>query len=174
MSKHRKTDPKVDVALPIVPMLDMSFQLLFFFIITFNPGQMEGFMAMNLPADGSSKQNTAVSDAQPDVMVDLPADFTVVVRSAGAGLGKITIRDAEKVTDITGDGNEEKLDDLFKKLKAKLDDKKKVDTTGTASQNIKIEADSALKYSALVQVMDACIKAGYQQVGFAPPPDLNR
>lgn len=36
-TRHRDTEPDVTVALPIVPMLDLSFQILFFFIITFNP-----------------------------------------------------------------------------------------------------------------------------------------
>jgi biopolymer transport protein ExbD len=40
--------------------------------------------------------------------------------------------------------------------------------------NIRIEADSKLKYGRLVEVMDACLGAGFKSVGFAPPPDLKR
>jgi biopolymer transport protein ExbD len=42
----------------------------------------------------------------------------------------------------------------------------------TNKTDIKIQADSRLKYYFVVQVMDACVKAGYPNVGFAPPPDL--
>jgi len=42
----------------------------------------------------------------------------------------------------------------------------------TNKADIKIQADSRLKYYFVVQIMDACIKAGYPNVGFAPPPDL--
>ncbi len=35
--RKRKDETPVDVTLPITPMLDMSFQLLSFFILTFHP-----------------------------------------------------------------------------------------------------------------------------------------
>ena len=37
--------------LPITPMLDMSFQLLAFFIMTFKPADTEGQIALTLPKD---------------------------------------------------------------------------------------------------------------------------
>ena len=61
----------------------------------------------------------------------------------------------------------------LEELKEKLEEKKKDRKEGDKpNDNVKIEANSKMKYSMLVGVMDACIKAGYSQVGFAPPPDL--
>ena len=37
------------MTLPITPMLDMSFQLLSFFILTFHPMPTEGQLSINLP-----------------------------------------------------------------------------------------------------------------------------
>ena len=51
------------VELPITLMLDMTFQLLFFFIITFNPGQREG---QNARAQGILVHKNRVSLAQFD------------------------------------------------------------------------------------------------------------
>ena len=52
---HRKK-PGADskITLPITPMLDMTFQLLFFFIINFHPADLEGQMDMALPSEDVS------------------------------------------------------------------------------------------------------------------------
>src|SRR6266478_8570318 len=189
--KHRReTNPGIDVALPIVPMLDMSFQLLFFFIITFNPGKVEGQMAMNLPATGEAKaknQQDVDLNKQSDTELDVPSDFVVSVKHYDQNV-TLAVRDSEKVyaigkiTDMdklnSGDQRKEidkLLAKLTEKLKEKLDEKKKERKEGDkANDNVKIEANSKMKYSMLVGVMDACIRAGYSQVGFAPPPDMNQ
>ena len=37
---------------------------------------------------------------------------------------------------------------------------------------VRLQADSRLKWENVVAVMDACRKAGFDNVSFAPPPDL--
>jgi biopolymer transport protein ExbD len=189
MSRSSKiTAPDIKVYLPIVPMLDMSFQLLFFFIITFNPGQREGQMAMNLPATGEAKakkQEDVDLNKQSDTELDIASDFVVSVKYYEQNV-TVAVRDSEKVYDIgkiadmdklTRDEQRKEVDKLLAKLtdklKEKLEEKKKERKEGDKpNDNVKIEANSKMKYSMLVGVMDACIKAGYSQVGFAPPPDL--
>ena|SRR5260221_11492847 len=82
MSRHRVTSPDIEMALPIVPMLDLSFQLLFFFVATFNPGKAEGKLAMNLPASGQARA-ADISQVDPkaisDPILEIPSDFVVVV-----------------------------------------------------------------------------------------------
>jgi biopolymer transport protein ExbD len=185
MAGIKKTDPGIEVALPIVPMLDMSFQLLFFFIITFNPGKLDGQMTMNLPATGEAKakdQSQVQMSDKSDVELEIPSDFVVAVKSYESNL-TLTVRDSEKVYEVgkiegldrkTRDDQHKAIEDLMGKLTAMLKEKleeKKKDNPGKAADNVKIEANSAMRYSTLVAVMDACLKAGYQQVGFAPPPD---
>jgi biopolymer transport protein ExbD len=48
---------------------------------------------------------------------------------------------------------------------------KKIRPDLTNQNDIKIQADSKLKYAYLMQVMDECTQAGFGNVGFAPPPD---
>ena len=63
--KHSNTD-FVEPDLPITPMLDMSFQLLAFFIMTFKPAPTEGQIMLSLPKEeggGSSVASPFVSDA---------------------------------------------------------------------------------------------------------------
>jgi len=185
MARHKKTDPGTEVMIPIVPMLDLSFQILFFFVITFDMGQQEGYMAMNLPATGEAKakdQSQVDQSKLSDTELDIPSDFVVVARSYDANF-TLTVRDAEKPTEIgalkdldkmTPGEQQKAFDELFNKLadtlKAKVEEKKK--DNPNAANNVKIEANSGMKYSHLVSVMDACVRSGYSQVGFAPPPDL--
>jgi biopolymer transport protein ExbD len=186
MAAHRRqTDPGTGVAIPIVPMLDMTFQLLFFFVATFNVSALEGQMTMNLPSTGSPKaqdQSQVDLSKQADSEVEVPSDFVVVVKSFPGGLS-VSLRDNTKLTEIGSiqDLDKLKVDEqrnailelmgkLTTALRDKYEAKKREDPK--ASSNVKIEANSNLKYANLVSVMDACLKAGYAQVGFAPPPDL--
>jgi len=185
MSERRQTDPGTNVSIPIVPMLDMTFQLLFFFVATFNVSEGEGQMRMNLPSSGEAKakdQSQVDLTKQSDTELDVPSDFVVVVKSFPGGLS-VAIRDNAKVSEVGNIQDLDKLktdeqrrrllelmDKLSTTLKTKYDEKKKEDPK--ASNNVKIEANANMRYSTLVSVMDACLKAGYSQVGFAPPPDL--
>jgi hypothetical protein len=44
MTRRRTEEPDSEIVIPVTPMLDMTFQLLIFFIVTFNPNRLvEGF-----------------------------------------------------------------------------------------------------------------------------------
>jgi biopolymer transport protein ExbD len=97
-----------------------------------------------------------------------------------------SIRNAEKVDELgtarglsqlSSKDRKAEIDKLLDKLRESLETrlKERKDKDGDkAAENVKIEANSKTKYDVLVSVMDACIRAGYSQVGFAPPPDLNQ
>lgn len=187
-TKHRETAPDITIGLPIVPMLDLSFQILFFFIITFNPSKQEGKMSLNLPASGQAKAKdmSSVDLSKPsDTDLEVPADFVVIVRSYEDSFA-VSIRTSEKVDEVgairglaqmSGKERQAEIDKLLDSLRDALEKrmkKKKEEEGDKATDNVKIEANSKTKYGLLVSVMDACIKAGYSQVGFAPPPDLNQ
>ena len=38
-------------------------------------------------------------------------------------------------------------------------------------EKVSIQADAGLRWSYVVEVMDACKKAGFTNIGFAPPAD---
>jgi len=60
MSHQRECRPALDVELPITPMLDMTFQLLVFFLFTFRPPALEGQLDFALPGTGSAIAAPAV------------------------------------------------------------------------------------------------------------------
>ena len=84
--RRRQHTPATEPDLPITPMLDMSFQLMAFFILTFRPVPTEGQLALVLPDAG----NTAPSmqsplDEKPDAYVatvsptgGVPSDITLL------------------------------------------------------------------------------------------------
>ena len=185
-TKHRDTIPDVPITLPIVPMLDLSFQILFFFIFTFNPSQREGKLSMNLPASGQAKakdmQSVDLTKQSADEL-EIPADFVVIVRSHDDSFA-LSIRNSEKVDDVgavrglaqmSAEERKTEINRLLENLREALDTrlKEKKGKDDKAADNVKIEANAKTKVALLVGVMDACIRAGYSQVGFAPPPDLN-
>jgi biopolymer transport protein ExbD len=163
--QRRRADvDQAEVQIPIPAMLDMTFQLLSFFILTFNPPHAgEGQMDMTLPAVGAAKAKDA-EQADPFALsatdVEAPADVTVAVESSNGGIGKITVREREKNTAVA---DIKELRILLQRLQKEL-----------GQANIKVEAESRLKYAGLIEIMDACLAAKFQSVGFVPPPDLGK
>jgi biopolymer transport protein ExbD len=166
MARHHrdKGDPPVDVTLPITPMLDMSFQLLAFFVMTFQAANaLEGQLDMYLPKAGNpqAKRPDQVDlNKDSDADLDQQADVAVVVSSQRGDIESLSIREKTKNTPVS---DVRSLKGALTKLRGEL---------GGTQTAIKIEADSKLKYARLVDVMDACLGSGFRSVGFSPPPDL--
>ena len=159
----------VNLGLIITPMLDMSFQILFFFVMTYHPSALEGQLEMLLPATGQAKADKIENvdpKAASDTELELPSELTVVVRTQRDGVNDGAISQLLLQTrqgDLTV-AYDDKLDTLTKLLKA--------NRKSLANQSdIRIQADSKLKWDSVVRVMDACKNAGFKGIGFGPPPD---
>jgi hypothetical protein len=77
-----KFPPMAEPAIPITPMLDMTFQLLFFFIMTFKaPVGEETEIPFSLPADDSKTLSTAKPKDKPpeDAPPKFEADLTITL-----------------------------------------------------------------------------------------------
>jgi biopolymer transport protein ExbD len=154
--RKRKEETPVDVTLPITPMLDMSFQLLSFFILTFHPMPIEGQLSINLPkidaADKPQDDPTPPEDKKDEYTV------TLIANSSGE-VGNISMKGP------TGDmGNIRNFAELFDQLK-KIP---KPQGRGAEGVAITIEASNDLVYGRLIDVMDMCKKAGYDSVNLMP------
>src|SRR3954451_19868488 len=80
-----KSEGSAKIVLPITPMLDMTFQLLFFFIVNFRPAPstIEGQIDMALPSESAvANPNVKVDKFDPNDKdpLDFKADLTVKVR----------------------------------------------------------------------------------------------
>lgn len=136
---HRKpSEPEV----PVTPMLDMAFQLLTFFVLTYRPAPMEGQFAMSLlpPQPATAVEATPPPDAAASN--DLPASLrtvTTTLRADDAGaLGRITL----------GEQDVADLDDFKEKAAAVLDNPE------LPFDQALIVIDPRLRYEGLMRVVD--------------------
>jgi biopolymer transport protein ExbD len=157
---RRKKDEGPEVELPITPMLDMAFQLLTFFIFTYHPSQMEGQVEMDLPS------RVATPGGGADVPTDDQATAGVVVRvKTQHGVESGTIVFPIEIESDLAKGVVNSVEDLEIHLAELRKSGRLLGKTG-----VRIEAERRLKWAFVVDVMDACKRAGLT-ISFASPPD---
>ena len=149
---RRKEEAGVEVTLPITPMLDMSFQLLSFFVVTFRPPSQEGQLSVDLPKLDAGNPTDITNDTIKD-------EYTITVN------GDTEIRSLSLKGQTITDKPVADTGSLFQQLKTIADAKGK--DAGTLV-SITIEADDKLIYSKLIEVMDVCKKAGFESMSMKP------
>ena len=105
---------------------------------------------------------------EPDLPGDLelPSEITVLLKTQhdGSDLGGIS---QISVQERQGSHDEPNPEALRKYLISTR--------TGLSNQNdIKIQADSRLRYEYVMEIVDICNRSGFRNVSFGPPPDLPR
>jgi biopolymer transport protein ExbD len=148
--RHGKiSNPFIDPDLPIVPMLDMSFQLMAFFLIVFNPVDPEGHLDLSLP-----KQTGGLSTSIPSFEQQDEDELTVKVEATpGGGIAAIKVETKESA-DATVLGTEQEA--LLAYLQKRSQEKK--------PGKLRLEMGENLQYNAVVALIDLCSRAGYKQV----------
>lgn len=160
MSRKKKKEPLIDITLPITPMLDMSFQLLSFFMLTFHPMPTEGQMSINLPKIDTTDSPPPMDQITPPE--DKKDEYTITIYAAQGDIGLISFKGP-----VTGSADlqgENKFAALLKALK----DIPKPAGKGAEGISITIEAAPDLNYSRLIDVMDICRRSGYDSVNLTP------
>jgi biopolymer transport protein ExbD len=162
----------VNLGLIVTPMLDMSFQILAFFIMTYHPSALEGHLAGSLAAreGGSPLRPPAIEEVfvDPDLLADVP---TVIVKTSGVTPGtpdKLLVKTAmdgapRQIADATMKWSRAR-DELGRELKSL---RKQIDAV---KGSVRIEADAEMRQEYVLQVYDVCKEAGYGQIHFVPPP----
>ena len=122
-----------------------------------------------MPTSSAHKAEDVKQDskADKDPEPEFPSDLTVKVRTQLDGvndgeISSIFVRNPE--------GKEDPVDNVAG-LKKFLMEKRESLTNKNA---IKVQGDGKLKVRNVLKVMDACRQAGFSNVSFAPPDDLNR
>jgi biopolymer transport protein ExbD len=130
-----------EIEIPITPMLDMAFQLLTFFILTYKPAPTEGQFSMNLlPAQAATEITKEPPKEQTTTSVDAELRTLKTVLRAGDGgkIGEITLADKP----IQG------MDELKKELEGFVNDPL------VSFDQALIKVDPQLRYSELMKVID--------------------
>ena len=169
MKRHRRHTGGafVEPDLPITPMLDMSFQLLAYFLMTFSPTPTEGHLDVILPMQPGKADVTKI----PDPLQDLQEELTVRVDGDEKGdIAGIFIVNKEGVeATLPGKGRDARkslFNDLQKRLAAAKADyaSRKSPDNPFAPPKIKLELADNLSFKLVVAVMDECGRAGFPAV----------
>lgn len=164
---RRKLEPDAKIALPITPMLDMTFQLLFFFIMNFNPADLEGQIDAALPSQQGPAHHQPIGGAPAEnIPLAIPSDLTVEVRTRQAeGANGIS---AIFVLEMTG--NRVSIDGLDGLAKYLTDAR----ANAPREERIEVRADKRLRIQHVLKVLDVCKAAGYTKTTLIPPEELGR
>jgi biopolymer transport protein ExbD len=169
MSQKKKSRPQAKCELNLAAMLDMAFQLLTFFILTFKPHEMERVCDLVMPpprpvttAPGS--RPTPAPHLQPIVYPGVDTLLISVVPSTrGDGvLGSISVGDVSLGTNLA---------DFDKRLRFALTDE------ASPFEQVIIRVGSGLNYEHLMSVLTICkqqkLKNGdsLTKVSFVELPD---
>jgi len=179
--------PGVQLSLIITPMLDMSFQILAFFIMTYHPSALEG----HIPGSLTPPENPAIKGKDPtvptdpplsvdekDLMPELDGAITVQVKSVVKGQEDAMKKRVGDPAQIFLRGSIDTAPELlersdvveFPKALEMLEARLKQMGGGKGSKtNLKIAADGGLRYQYVLQVYDAAKRAGYEKIHFVPP-----
>lgn len=171
----------VALGMIITPMLDMSFQILAFFIMTYHPSALEGHINGNLVPPSKSavkgkENNQVVDNLLPDSDPELEDTLQVTVKSVPKGEserkrvdGEPTMIYVKKKEDsdagLVADSDED-LEVSLKKLREKL---KGSLTGGAMKGNIRLDCEGDLKHQYVMRIYDVCKQAGFQNVSFVAP-----
>lgn len=136
-----------DVELNLAAMLDMAFQLLAFFILTFKPSPIEGEISLHLPppqavTDVRAKQPAGSDQSNPDPVAGLNTLVISVFPNPAGAIDSLAI----------GDGDVDSLTHLDSQLSVVLSD------PGNPFDQVLIQVGSTLRYDALMQVIDVCTR----------------
>jgi biopolymer transport protein ExbD len=144
VSRRKRRKSAEQVELNLAAMLDMAFQLLTFFILTFRPAPVEGQVNLRLPppmAIAGSGTQKAGADFN---MKEAPQAATTLVVSVFSNKdGSV----AQLAVDETPIGN----------LRA-LDDKLQTVFANTEYDQVIIQVGQALRYEELMRVIEVCTR----------------
>ncbi len=183
--RHIEEGEGVALGMVITPMLDMSFQLMAFFIMTYHPSALEAHIDGKLmpPAKVASAgpASPKKDEKEPPPVDEDPekAKMTIRVMVKAVAKGKkegkkgegepsqIQLKLPEKTEAQTISDTDTPLDVGLKRLKEELlKIRKGPDGDRT---NITIDADADLKYGYFIMVQDTCKAAKFPNIGFAAP-----
>lgn len=144
MARRKKQE---EVELNLAAMLDMAFQLLTFFILTFKPAPVEGQVDLRLPppAPVSNVQATKIAGSNTndtDPVKSLESLIISIFAGPRGEIGSLAI----------GEGQVANLPQLESQLKTILSD------PGLPFEQVIIQVASGLRYDELMKVIDICTR----------------
>ncbi len=146
---RRYQRPQADVELNMASMLDMAFQLLTFFILTFRPAPIEGQISLRLPppqpvTKGTEPVGSDITNTNPAKGVDT-LTISVFADKSG-GIGSLGVGESG----VPGSSADARLAALETRLEQIFADPE------NSFEQVIIQVGSTLRYEELMKVIDIC------------------
>jgi len=147
MRRRRKRRIQGDVELNLAAMLDMAFQLLAFFILTFKPGPVEGQIALRMPSAMPVTQvvqsDSAPSDAQQSEVTGIDTLALTILANDQGAIKSMRVAQGEPITDFP------EFEDRLKTVFA---------DPATPFGQVVLQVDPKLRYEYVMQLLDLCTR----------------
>lgn len=149
--KRRRRRDQGSVEMNLAAMLDMAFQLLTFFILTFKPAPVEGQLSLNLPLP----VQVAKPDAQPaENQGDQPDNVSLetlhlqVMANDRGGVKQVILEASPIVQGEMNDANIQRLDRELQRIFG----------LNVAFDRIQIAVERTVRYGELMKIIDVCTR----------------
>lgn len=143
MAKRQKTAPEVE--LNLAAMLDMAFQILVFFVLTFRPAPVEGQVELRMPPPKAA--------GAPAGLV-APGNGADPLQNLKTLPIVLTNTDEGKLRQIRISGDDVAVDPKLAALDGRL--KKLLSDPATPFNQIVIQVGPKMRYDELMRVLDVC------------------
>jgi biopolymer transport protein ExbD len=169
--KRQGTD-FVEPDLPITPMLDMSFQLLAFFIMTFKPAPTEGQIALTLPKDegGGSATNLSITDENKPLHIIFRVTATETGQIAGINVSQEGSPNAPADLKPGTRKNEkgEPTANLVEEYAAEMRERQSQASREKKTGKATLEIGPKLLQAYVVQLVDTGVRSGFSDISPVP------
>jgi biopolymer transport protein ExbD len=154
MSRHKRRHTQDEVELNLAAMLDMAFQLLAFFVLTFRPSPVEGQLALNMPPPAPITNLSAPvtpSEVSDTGGVFIDNSFVIGIRAnADGSIASVSL-------DFAGDAMQGPATDAaLRHLEGRLRDI--FGSQGSPFDQVVIRVDPKLHYEELMKIVDVCLR----------------
>ena len=154
----RRTGPPIEVQFPVTPMLDMAFQLLAFFVLTFQTPTSETRLDLYLPAASAalpgSTEGQATEAPRRRADLDLENDLWIKAEADDLGDLKSLALGDSPLPDLAA------LTDRLRRYNRVLDGR---------PLRVRLLADDRLRYEQAARIVGACTTAGVDSIRLADP-----
>lgn len=144
--RHKKRRKQGDVELNLAAMLDMAFQLLTFFILTFKPAPVEGQVQLRMPPPQpvtmARTKDKKAGASDKDILTGLTSLVVSVLPNKTGGLGTMAVGE-------TAIGSLAGLDNQLRTL---------LGDNSSPFEQVIIQVGSGVRYDALMSVVDICTR----------------
>jgi len=147
-----RREKPAEVRINLAAMLDMAFQLLAFFVMTFKPDPVEGQIQLRLPPPQAIANIKATEKAGQDTTTNNPVEgvetliISLYSRPDG-GIKSIAVGEGQ-----VGEDSPDKLRALEARLRVILDDK------DVPFKQVILQVGSRIRYDELMKALDVCTR----------------